>query len=146
VAKAFRAQGWTVWRDDHIAPGKRFDKVIADELDKARCVLWSRISVNKEWVREEAMAGKQRDVLLPALIEDVPLPFGFRMVQTANIVGWAPGTPHREFDTLVASIEQLAPRPRPPSAPPPREADWQRLLAMTCDGPRVRPSRTAQAQ
>lgn len=131
VANALGALGWSVWWDDHIAPGKRFDKVIAAELEKARCVvvLWSATSVQKDWVREEAMAGKQRDVLLPVLIEDVPLPFGFSLVQTANLVGWALGRTDREFDALVASIERLAPRPQARSEPLPSEAEWQDLLA-----------------
>ena len=124
VSEAFRALGWTVWWDDQIAPGKRFDRVIEAELNQARCVvvLWSEVSVRKEWVLEEASAGKEREVLLPALIADVALPLGFKRVQAANLVDWTPGKPHGEFEMLVASIEQMAPRPQRPAPPLPSPA------------------------
>ena len=142
-----RGKGWSVWWDEHITPGHSFPAVIEKELQEARCVvvLWSTASVGKKWVREEASVGEERQVLVPAMIDVVPLPFGFRTVQTANLVSWAPDSDGGEFGIFLAAIQQKVPLPEPPPPPPgaaltraaalrraagpaPSESDWRLLL------------------
>lgn len=52
IAKAFEDQGWSVWWDTQIPPGKTFFSVIKEALDAAKCVvvLWSKQSIDSEWV------------------------------------------------------------------------------------------------
>ncbi len=47
LAKALEEQGWSVWWDRTIPPGKTFDEVIEEAIKAARCVvvLWSKISI-----------------------------------------------------------------------------------------------------
>jgi hypothetical protein len=61
LAKALESEGWSVWWDPKIPPGKTFDEVIEQALDAARCVmvLWSKKSVSSDWVKTEAAAGKR---------------------------------------------------------------------------------------
>jgi hypothetical protein len=68
---------------------KSYDRMIGEALDSAKCivVLWSNHSVTSDWVKDEAQEGNRRGVLIPASIEDVRLPLGFRQLQTANLVG-----------------------------------------------------------
>ena len=76
--------GCTAWWDPHIRLGEMYPEVIERELEAARCVvvLWSRHSVKSEFVREEADSGKKRGILVPIRLDDAPLPYGFRMLQT----------------------------------------------------------------
>src|SRR5262245_40031763 len=90
LAAVFEERGHSVWWDRHIAPGKSFDEAIEDALARARAVivLWSAESIDSRWVRAEASAAAEREVLVPALIENVPIPLEFRHIHAANLVGW----------------------------------------------------------
>ncbi|MDR4497141.1 MAG: DUF1566 domain-containing protein [Candidatus Scalindua sp.] len=83
-------QGWSVWWDRKIPPGRSFDEVIEEALVGARCVivLWSKESVKSDWVKEEASEGARRKILVPVLIEDVGIPLGFRRIQAAQLIDW----------------------------------------------------------
>jgi len=106
LAAALQKKGWSVWWDRKIPPGKTFSQVIKEALDISKCivVLWSKPSVGSDWVQNEAAEGAQRKILVPALIEDVEIPFEFRRIQAANLVNWVPTSPHEEFEEFVSSI------------------------------------------
>ena len=72
LANALLRENWSVWWDPKIPPGKAFDEVIDQALEKAKCVivLWSKASVKSGWIKAEAAEGNRRGILLPALIED----------------------------------------------------------------------------
>ena len=63
-------QGWSVFWDKNIPPGKNFDEYIGEQLEAAKCVivLWSKTSVSSDWVKEEAQRGAARKVLVPVFI------------------------------------------------------------------------------
>ncbi|HZJ16650.1 MAG TPA: hypothetical protein VFD27_16460 [Chthoniobacteraceae bacterium] len=58
-------------------------------------------------MKEEAAEGSRRGILVPALIQDVAIPLGFRRFQAAQLVGWKRGAPTPEFEQLLASVEAL---------------------------------------
>ena len=106
LAEALRDAGFSVWWDRNIIAGKRFDRAIEQALDEAKCVVvcWSGHSVDSEWVKNEAAAGAERGILVPAFIDDVRLPLEFRRRQTVSLVGWN-GTPtHAGFVELCEGI------------------------------------------
>jgi len=90
LAEALAEQGWSVWWDRVIPPGKQFDEVIEEALDGAKCVvvLWTHASVASTWVKTEAAEAMRRKVLIPALMEDVRIPLEFRRLQAADLAGW----------------------------------------------------------
>jgi len=121
LAHALEDEGFRIWWDRKIPPGRSFDEVIEEALDRAQCVivLWSRVSTESDWVKEEAAYGKQRGVLVPVLIDATDLPLGFGRIQTANLVDWQGEKNHPEWLNLVASITTRVRRPQDTASPDP---------------------------
>jgi hypothetical protein len=107
IAHALEREGVSVWWDRNIAPGKSYDRVIEEALDLAKCIvlLWLNHSVASDWVKDEAQEGNRRGVFVPASIEDVKLPLGFRQFQTANLVGWNGDGDHPEFREVLSAVK-----------------------------------------
>ncbi|MEN8260130.1 MAG: TIR domain-containing protein [Pseudomonadota bacterium] len=132
LAKALRSKGWSVWWDRTIPTGKRFEEVIDDALPSARCVvvMWSRASVQKDWVVEEAEEGKSRGILVPVLMDSVSPPRGFRRLQTANLVGWDGDRDSSDFQALMTDIARvLGPPPAILAESSDSEVDSRRIVA-----------------
>src|SRR5580692_9079707 len=109
LVKALEAQGWSVWWDWVTPTGRKFRRVIEEEINKARCVvvLWSATSIESDWVIEEASAGNERGILLPILIEKVRPPMGFRSTHAADLVGWESDLAASSFERLCGDIATL---------------------------------------
>jgi hypothetical protein len=107
MAQALEREGISVWWDRNISIGKSYDQVIEEALNSAKCivVLWSRQSVVSDWVKDEAEEGNRRGVLVPASIEDVKVPLGFRRLQTVNLVGWKGDNNHPEFREVLSAVK-----------------------------------------
>jgi uncharacterized membrane protein YhaH (DUF805 family) len=111
-ADALASRGFTVWRDLDIKASDRYRQVTAREL-RAACavvVVWSKNSVNSDWVLDEAEEGRRLGKLVPLIIDQAEIPFGFRQIQTIGLSNWHPGTLTREFDLLIAGISALRQR------------------------------------
>lgn len=106
-------RGWTVWWDEAITPGRKWDQAIEHALAQARCVLvlWSAQSVQSDWVKTEAAEAARRGVLVPVLIEPVALPLEFRRVQTLDLSpgNARPGGP--AWDRLGSALAEHIGRP-----------------------------------
>jgi TIR domain len=102
LVEVLTGQGWTVWWDHKIRIGKTFDQVIEEEIAKAKCVvvLWSKESIVSDWVKAEAAEGRKRQILAPALIDDVTIPLEFRRIETARLHDWKE-LDHPELDLLL---------------------------------------------
>ncbi len=110
--------GWSVWWDPTILPGETWDDVIEAALTKARCVivLWSRDSIQSQWVRTEADDARRRGILVPALLDDVIIPLAFRQIQAANLVERLGVFPSAEFDKLAQAVTKILSRDVPPAS------------------------------
>jgi TIR domain len=131
LAEALAREGWAVWWDRTIPPGKEFDQVIEEALDSAKCVivLWSRTSTASSWVKTEAAEAMRRKILVPALIDDVKIPLEFRRLQAADLSQWEGEHSHPELEKFFRSIEanikgmdeivhDVKPTPQPPPIRP----------------------------
>jgi hypothetical protein len=106
LVEALERQGWSVWWDREIPPGKTFDQVIEEALNAAKCVIvvWSKESVVSDWVKTEASEGARRGVLVPVLIDDVKIPLEFRRIQAAWLVDWQGALSHPGFEQLTEAV------------------------------------------
>jgi hypothetical protein len=104
--------GWSVFWDQRIPPGQTFEEFIEARIRDCRVmiVLWSPYAVDSRWVKREAAEGRDRSILIPVLIASAAIPFGFRDLQAADLTKWKPQSKSLEFDGLVSSIDELAPR------------------------------------
>jgi ABC-type sugar transport system substrate-binding protein len=141
VAKLVRAlekNGFSVWWDPAIETGDQFSPVIHEELNKAACVIvgWSEKSVDSDWVRYEAGAGRARHVLVPVSLDGVAPPYGFMHLQTLDFQGWDGNAKDARLRALMADIrkyvahpEAIAPpktKPLRPKMPAPQERSASR--------------------
>ena len=113
LARACEQQKWVVWWDKVIPPGKKYADVIGHELETAKAVvvLWSRASIASDWVKDEAQEAANRGILIPALIEKVNPPYGFRQVQTADLSDWDGSLTNAELESFVRAIGSLLNKP-----------------------------------
>ena len=118
LARACEQQKWVVWWDKVIPPGKKYADVIGQELASAKAVvvLWSCASVASDWVKDEAQEAANRGILVPALVEKVNPPYGFRQVQTADLSDWNGSSTHPELERFVRAIGGLLNKPVSDSA------------------------------
>ena len=103
--------------------GTRYSRSISEALDAAEVVvvLWSKRSVESDWVRDEAGQGRDRHRLVPLSLDGTAPPLGFRQIQAIDISGWrgradAPQIRAVERAVAVALGQTVA------LAPPPRVA------------------------
>ncbi|MBV9764900.1 MAG: formylglycine-generating enzyme family protein [Acidobacteriaceae bacterium] len=76
----------------------------------------SRDSIASDWVLTEADEAKRRGILVPALLDQVTIPFAFRRIHAASLVEWRGTLPSPEFDELVRAVSAVlscAPGPVP---------------------------------
>jgi formylglycine-generating enzyme required for sulfatase activity len=110
-AEALEQQGYSVWWDPKILGGSRFDEVVQEKLNAAKCVivLWSKHSVKSDWVKDEAGSDKRK--IVPVFIDDVKIPLGFRQIHALNFIDWMGTLPYPEFDLLLESVTEMVGRP-----------------------------------
>jgi hypothetical protein len=107
LVQALENTGWTIFWDRTIPAGKTWRQRMDAEIQACRSVLvvWTQNSVKSEWVLEEAEIGKRRQILIPVVLDEVEPPFGFGLIQAANLVGWSGNTSDSTCGRLISDIE-----------------------------------------
>jgi hypothetical protein len=113
LSASLESEGWSVWWGKSLAPGDTFRDEIMKQLASTRAVItiWTKNSINSDWVRAEAGRAKADGKLIPVKSPDVgypeiPLPFG--EMHTENITS---------TDLIRAAIVSLLTKPATPAPP-----------------------------
>ena len=82
--------GYVVWWDALIEGGTRYARSIDEALQAADVivVLWSKQSIDSDWVRDEAAQGRDRRRLVPLSLDGTLPPLGFRQLQMIDLSDW----------------------------------------------------------
>lgn len=130
IALALGKAGWSVWFDRELPAHRAYADVIATELECAAAilVLWSRASVESEWVRSEANRARELHKLVQGRLEDVRPPMPFDQVQCADLAHWPGGRSNAGWTQVLRSVEALTGAPT--EASPARQNSSRRGLLI----------------
>ena len=129
LAATLQARGYTVWWDTMIEGGASFAKSIREALEAADAVivLWSKTSIESDWVADEAAQGRDRKRLVPLSLDGSLPPLGFRQYQTIDLSGRNAKPSAAQIDRIERAIraasgngtpgQRVAARPQSLAAP-----------------------------
>ena len=131
LAAALEEAGYTVWWDALIEGGSRFARSIDDALDAADAVivLWSKNSIESDWVRDEASHARDRHRLVPVSLDSCRPPMGFRQYQMIDMARWHGRTDSPQFEAIRRAIATAAGQSTP-HRPATRQVDRRRALMI----------------
>ena len=119
VITALEEAGIHAWWDGLIPGGKTFSAQIAEALEQARAVvvLWSKNSLESDWVKDEASVGREHRTLIPISIDGSSPPLGFRQIQSIRVRAGGPRASNPAIQKAVAAVAEILGK-----APPPRKS------------------------
>lgn len=95
LARELQRLGIDVWWDHELLAGDDYRQRISEMLARIRVaiVIWSRRSVESQWVISEAAAAREMQRLIPVTIDGHEPPIDFRALHTTDLAAWVPGDP-----------------------------------------------------
>ncbi|MCB0553537.1 MAG: DNA translocase FtsK 4TM domain-containing protein [Phaeodactylibacter sp.] len=129
IVEELRKQGWSVWWDRDIPHGMDFAEFIEEKLRLSKIIvaIWSEHSIKSRWVKTEANEGLEQNSLVPARIDEVISPLAFKLVHTADLVGWQPGKQHAEWNNFLGSIQELLEKKGSAARLLEEEEEWSKI-------------------
>ena len=109
AARELVKAGRSVWLDRELPAHRVYSDVIATELESAPAVLvlWSKASIESEWVRSEANRARELHKLVQGRLDDARLPMPFDQIQCAQLSNWRGGGAHPGWSQVRKSIDAL---------------------------------------
>ena len=109
LVTSLEAEGYSVWWDRALQPGESFEATIDREIQAAQCVVvvWSFSSVNSQWVKNEALEGLDRDILIPISLDDIRLPVAFKQQHCANFKDWPQAVDPNEYRKFLTVLNRV---------------------------------------
>lgn len=106
LVAALESEGFTVWWDQHIRGGRKWNDELEHRLNQAGCiiVIWSEHSAASDWVLAEATVGLDSRKLVPVFIDDCTLPSEQAELQMIDLAIWRGGTGYSNFRELVGLL------------------------------------------
>ncbi|AWW75611.1 hypothetical protein CD351_14330 [Erythrobacter sp. KY5] len=106
LREILEARGFEVWWDQLLEGGVNYLPTTEAALEGADCVvvLWTRLSVDSSWVRDEAQRGRERGCLVPVTLDGTMSPLGFRQIQILDMSEWSGASDAPEIAKLVKAI------------------------------------------
>ena len=122
LTSALQQRGYTVWWDALLEGGTRYAATIDEALQTADAVLvlWSKQSIDSDWVRDEAAQGRDRHRLVPLSLGGIMPPLGFRQIQMIDLTGWRGRADAPQIEAIERAIAAAIGQPLPPRRAAPR--------------------------
>lgn len=119
IAKALEGLGVSVWFDAELRAGKSFGAVINTELNRASAVIvcWTPDAFAPDdgsevsWVEGEATVARERKVIVPIMLERVPLKAPWNMFHTERMMDWNGDPLDPAWLRVLEAIGKLIGRP-----------------------------------
>lgn len=148
LAEALEAEGFSVWWDAAIRPGKTWHDTISKELAETPAVVvcWSKASVKSDWVLAEATQAYNKHKLAPALIQRCEPPIPYNMVQSADLSHWKGQGDDPEWTSLLLEVRRLVEKSKGKiygAVPPPGDAHGAELARTQQPSPQQPPPQPA---
>ena len=129
IAAALVATGFNVKSDEDIMGGDDYRRKIKSYIESAAAVVvvWSRQSVESQWVRAEARVANAHGVYVPVRVETCEIPLGLDEVQVVDMRGWDCSPDHAGFRQLLRSLTspgETGISPSPATLPPTKPTRW----------------------
>jgi hypothetical protein len=104
IAAELQRLGVDVWWDHDLLGGDDYRSRISEVLLRAQAVIviWSRRSVESQWVVAEAAAAREKKILAPINVDGAEPPLDFRPLHTLDFRDWVPGD--QLPDTLLRGL------------------------------------------
>jgi hypothetical protein len=107
LAAFLKEQGHSVWWDRELVGGQQFATIIAQALARSTVaiVIWTRSSIESDWVIDEADEARKAKKLIPVRADDLDdeqIPLSFRRLQTIQL---------RDRDGLAKAIQKYCEAP-----------------------------------
>lgn len=110
IAIQLKRLGVDVWWDHELLGGEDFRQRILEIVTRApvTLVIWSRRSVESQWVIGEASAAREKGSLIPLNIDGANPPLDFRPLHTIDLTSWVPGDnlPETLLDGLGQQLDR----------------------------------------
>jgi tetratricopeptide (TPR) repeat protein len=108
LAAALAARGLSVWWDRAASTGEDYAAAISKAVDDAKAivVVWSRLSVDSPWVREEAARARKTRRLAPILLDHVEAPHGFGGAKPEDFTVWSGQADAPEVERLAEMLKR----------------------------------------
>jgi eukaryotic-like serine/threonine-protein kinase len=125
-------EGWSVWWDREMVAGDRFEQAIDAAICEANCVIvaWSRAGLASDWVRNEALEGLERHILVPVMLDEVRVPVAFRQHQAARLHHWPGAFDPEEMGLLLRGVKDVLGAARAATPVLTRDAALDRLQQL----------------
>lgn len=114
IRNALRAERFQIWWDEDLYAGDSWREKIDEALMAAAVVLvlWSRHSVESDWVKHEASIAKARGILAHARLDDITVPGIFDSMQAEDLTTWNGNEEEIGFRKLVKAINSIQAKKR----------------------------------
>lgn len=127
IIRALENSALTVWWDGLLEAGTVFLQTTEQALEQADAVLvvWTKTSVNSNWVRDEATIGRDTSRLVPITTDGSLPPLGFRQFHVVDLSSWKNKADAPEFQNVIQSIRASMGEPHSGHPPAPAPAKRQ---------------------
>jgi len=139
IIALLKEAGFTVWWDGELEAGSQYLDTTEEALESAEAVvvLWTQTSTGSNWVRDEAMSGRDRNCLIPVSLDGSVAPLGFRQFQALDFSTWSGKAADPIAQKLVAAVAATHGReavPMPSLPPVSRNGLSRRTLLLAGAG------------